>query len=220
MERIKRGGVHMRPRWQFVLTSVLALLGAVITLLVLLYMASLGVFLLRDSGVWFAPAFGPRGWWALLHALPVFVILFVVAFVLLLQYLVHRYELIYKRPLLASLGAIILVVLIGGFLLSQTPLHRQIAFFARGGGAPPPLNMLYSRPPREPGFYRGVIVATTTNGFTMVDPEGEGTTTVTTDRHTQLPDGEDFQIGTEVLVAGDQTPSGIVHAFGVRQIGE
>jgi len=218
MNKIHAGGVHMRPRWQFVFISALYLLGALITLLAILYLASLSVFLLRDSGVWFAPTFGARGWFALAHSLPVYMILFVVLFVLLLQFLVRRYAFVYKRPLLASLATIVLVVLVGGFFISQTSLHHDIAQYARGVGAPPPLGALYGRPPHPDGFFPGTIVATSSTGFVIKDPDGDRTLTVMIDRHTQLPDADDFQVGSRVLVIGDQMASDTIKAFGVKGI--
>lgn len=220
MEKIRKGGVHMRPRWQFFLISALYGLGALIALLLGLYLASLSVFLLHDSGVWFAPTFGPRGWFALLQSLPVYTILCVVVFVLVLQLLVHRYAFVYKRPLLVSVGIIIFTVLVGGFCISQTSLHHDIAHYARGVGAPPPLGALYGRPPRPDGFFPGTIVATSTTGFMIKDFDSERTLNVLVDRHTQLPDADDFEIGSRVLVVGSQVASDTIKALGVKEIGE
>jgi hypothetical protein len=62
MQRIHAGAVAMRPRWQFVLQGLLWGFGAILALLVVLYLASLAVFVLRSSGLLFAPFLGPRGW--------------------------------------------------------------------------------------------------------------------------------------------------------------
>jgi len=44
LEKIRRGEVHMRPRWQFVLKGVLVALGAVLVALALLYLVSFVFF--------------------------------------------------------------------------------------------------------------------------------------------------------------------------------
>ena len=78
MKAIEAEKVTMRPRWHYVLLSGMAAVGVIVLFLMLLYVVSLGVFFLRESGVWFAPAFGARGWWELLQSLPLTLIFLLV----------------------------------------------------------------------------------------------------------------------------------------------
>ncbi len=223
MDAIKKGNVQMRPRWHFVLLSSLAALGVFIVLLALLYIVSLSVFLLRDSGAWFAPSFGGRGWFSLLYSIPWLLILFIVVFVGILEILVRRYRFIYRKPLLLSVGVIFVIVLLGGFAIANTSFHRQMEFYAEHNQLPGPLAIGYGAPfrmPPPPDVYHGVILATTTYGFVIDDQNGAGTTTILLTHETRLPYGEDFSVGSEVVVEGDTVASGTVRAFGVREVDE
>src|SRR5665213_3408185 len=110
MDAIKKGNVQMRPRWHFVLVSTLAALGVFIVLLSLHYIVSLSVFLLRDNGAWFAPSFGGRGWFSLLHSVPWLLILFIIVFIGVLEVLVRRYRFVYRKPLLLSVAIILALI--------------------------------------------------------------------------------------------------------------
>ena len=223
MSAIRKGEIRMRPRWHFVLLSALSITGVFIVFLTLLYVVSLGVFFLRDSGAWFAPSFGLRGWWALARSLPWLLILFIFIFVVVLELLVRRYAFVYKKPLLSSALGIIVLIVLGGFFLAEVPLHHELMMSARHGQLPAPLVMLYHGPlrmPPPPDTYHGHILAITKNGFIILDEDGAGTTTVFITPQTRLPYGEDFTSGERVVVVGDTVATGSVRAFGVQEIDE
>lgn len=218
MDAIKRGKVQMRPRWHFVLVSTLAALGVGIALLTLLYIVSLSVFILRDSGAWFAPSFGGRGWFSLLRSVPWLLVFFTVVFIVVIEVLVRRYRFVYRKPLLLSVVGIIVVILAGGVAIANTSFHRRMAFYAQHQELPPPLGLPYGgffRMPPPPDVYHGVILATTSRGFIIDDQNGAGTTTVIISSKTHLPDGEDFSVGSDVVVIGDAVATGTVQAFGI-----
>lgn len=223
MKAIRAGQVHMRPRWHFLLLSALSVTGAVIVFLTLLYVTSLAFFFLRDSGAWYAPSFGERGWFGLLHSLPWLLILLVLIFVVILELLVRRYTLVYKKPLIISVVVILGIVFLGGLVIAQTPLHRILMLSARHGSLPPGVGAMYGHPLRQPSpadMYHGQIIQLMQSGFLIVDEDGAGTTTVIIAPQTRLPYGENFVVGERVVVVGDSVASGTVQAFGVREIDE
>ena len=223
MNAIRKGGVHMRPRWHFVALSAFAIVGIVLVALTLLYVASLAVFFMRDSGAWFVPAFGAAGWFELLRSLPWLLILLLAVFVVLLQILVQRYSFVYQKPLIASVLGVVLLVAAGGFLSGRTPLHRELFRHARHHELPFPLGLWYQAPfraPRTGDVYHGSIVATSSSGFTIVDVDDEGTSTVIITPQTRLPYGADFSDGDFVVVFGDTIATDTVKAFGIREISE
>ncbi|MBU4141685.1 hypothetical protein KKE99_02325, partial [Patescibacteria group bacterium] len=77
---IKSGQVKMRPRWHFVLKTALAAFGVIILVLTVLYLASFIIFVLRQTGVLFVPAFGLQGWFAFFTNLPIFLIGLLIVF--------------------------------------------------------------------------------------------------------------------------------------------
>jgi hypothetical protein len=221
MDAIRSGKVHMRPRWKFVLSGVLAALGGVILLLTLLYITSFAFFELRQSGALFVPVFGMRGVFAFFAALPVLLIILILLFIVVLEILVRRYRVGYRTPLLVSVAAVLLVVVIGGWVLERTRIHEELLRQNRApGGLPPFLSMMY-RPDsdRVPDIYHGMIVSMIPGGFLLADDNGAGTTTVLIDPSTRLPLGAGFNPGDEVVVFGDDA-SGTVHAIGIRQISD
>ena len=92
VETIRSGGVKMRPKWHFALKTILALTGAVILLLTLIYIASFAIFMLRQTGVLFAPTFGFRGGYVFLRSLPWLLISLLVVFIVVLEILVRHYS--------------------------------------------------------------------------------------------------------------------------------
>jgi hypothetical protein len=223
MDAIHKGDVHMKPRWHFLLLSALWIIGSLILLLSLIFAVSLVVFFLRQSGAWFLPVFGGRGWFDFFRSLPWLLILLLGVFVLILEVLVRRYSFVYKKSLLTSIVGIVLVVLVGGFALAETPLHRLLATFDHHGQLPPPLLGMYQPPfrMRPDDVYRGTIIALTSKGFVLAD-RAQGTTSVIVLPHTRLPLGENFEVGETVVVIGDSTSTatGTVEAFGVSEADE
>jgi hypothetical protein len=219
MDAIQSGRVKMRPRWHFVFLSTLSALGILIGLLALVYATSLVLFLLRESGALFLPGFGGRGWWDLLRSLPFPTLLLILIFIIVLEVLARRYAFVYKKPLLTSALGIVVLIVLGGYLLAQTPLHAQLVHLARSGNLPSPAAELYLPPfmMRTDDVYRGVIVSTSPGELVIYD-RGAGTTSVRLLPSTQLPQGADFTVGDSVVVIGDKTATGTVDAFGVREV--
>jgi hypothetical protein len=217
MRRIREGEASMRPRWHFILLSTLAALGAVIAFLAIVFVSSLLIFFLRESGALYLPGFGGRGWWDLLRSLPFSILILILLFVLVLEVLVRRYSFVYKKPLLASVLAILALIAVGSIALAQTPLHGQLVTLARHGYLPPPLNALYKPPfgmhPED--VYPGTIVAVVERGVIIAE-RGYGTTTVYISPRTRLPEGQNFIIGDRVVIIGDQAASGTIEAYGIR----
>lgn len=252
MRAIKMGDAHMRPRWHFVLISFLFALGVSCAFLVLLYIASLSVFLLRESGVWFVPSFGLRGWFAFARSIPISHIILIILFIFILEALIRRYSVVYRRPLIGSFIVVAAVIMLGGILIGQTPLHKKIALYAREHRLPPLFDLPYGTSTRvalPPDLYEGTVVAkendvlviehlsdgdsdiddghrvgmqgTTTANETNQDSYGrwkKRTRIVIITSHTRLPHKQDFEIGSRVVVQGDDIGTSTVEAFGIRDI--
>ncbi len=212
----------MRPRWQFILRGVLAFLGGVLMALVLLYLISLIIFIARQSGAAFVPAFGLKGVWAFLRALPWLLIVFSLVFIVLLEVLVRHYPFAYKRPLAYSACGIIVLVVAGGFIVAGTSLHRMLSD-EQGDQRVPRMTQKFYRffgqyPLRE--IRRGLIVSTTTSGFIL--REGGRTsspTVILVGPRTQTQSVDGLRIGEAVVVFGPNA-SDSVQAIGIQEIGD
>jgi hypothetical protein len=216
LARIKNGQVSMRPKWHFVLKTLLIAVGGVLVLLAALYLVSFMVFVTRQSGAWFGTGFGGPGFGALLRSLPWTLIVLSLIFIALVEVVARRYAFAYRQPLLYSAVIVILLVLVGGALMAplhQVPfqdmrMHRLPMFaerFYRDFG-PPPL------PSRE--LYRGVAVELLPGGFVMEDFQGS-TTTVRFGPSGRMTQQDALSVGDEVVVFGMSTGTEVL-ARGVR----
>lgn len=219
LDAIHSGRVKMRPRWHFVLKTILAISGTAIVLLALLYLASFILFILRQTGVWFVPAFGFRGVVTFLFSLPWLLILISVIFVVILEILVRRYAFAFRRPLLYSVLGIVLFVILGSFVVARTSFHRGVFRYAQSHQLPV-AGPLY----REFGMHRmrqvhpGTIRELTDQGFILENPSGE-TLVIVISPQTRLPFGFDFGEGDAVVVFGERD-NDTVRAAGIRKIDE
>ncbi len=219
LESIKTGRVTMRPRWHFVLRAAFALVGAVFLSLTLLYLASFIVFIVRDNGAWYVPAFGMRGLRIFLLSLPWLLILVALIFVGILEVLVRRYAFAYRRPLLYSAAGVVILVLAGGIAVARTPFHQGFMRRAENRHLPFAGGMY-----REFGMkkmdsiHKGSISEVNEKGFVVRGRVGDQFTVVFTP-HTRLPYGYDFQMGDMVVIFGERV-STTVTAFGMRRIEE
>lgn len=219
LERIKSGQVKMRPRWQFVLRAVLIVVGIVIVLLALLFLASFTLFAMRENGLLFAPLFGFRGWFSFLRSLPWVLVLLAILFVLVLEVLVRRYSFAYRRPLVYTVLGILVVVTLGGVLIFHTPLHDSIFDAARRHREGVPFVGDFYRGfgfERFGDIHRGVITTTTDSGFVIARPGGQ-TTNIVISSSTKLPLGS-LGEGMVVIVFGEEGTTS-VQAEAVQVVG-
>lgn len=211
---IKEGSVRMKPRWHFVLRGTLAVLGGVIIALLLLYLVSFIIFALRQTGVAVVPAFGLRGWLSFARHLPWLLIVFSLIFILLLELFVRRYQFAYRRPLFISALAIIGIVVAGGFVVANTSLHPQLLRYAQQHRLPVGERMYRDLDERRlADIYRGIIVATTSQGFIIEDRQGTSSILLTSS--TRQPRERELLPGDFVVIFGDFA-SGTVTAVGVH----
>lgn len=215
LEAIKAGRVAMRPRWQFALRLGLVVVGVVLALTVVWYLASLAIFVLRDTGAWFGPEFGRRGWYVTLRALPWVVILFALVFVVILEILVRRFAFSYRQPLLYSLGGVVLIVFMGSIIVARTSLHGRLLNYAEQNRLPlagPMYRKFHRHVPYH--IYPGTIVSTTSEGFMIVTRRGDSFEVFVT-TSTRFPNHVRFMLGDEVAVFGDRVRT-TINAFGIQ----
>jgi len=221
LDEIKSGHIKMRPRWHFILGAVLAILGICIIGLVLLFLGSFILFSMRQTGSFFAPSFGFRGWFVFLRTIPWILVLLALLFVIVLEVLVRKYSFTYRKPLLYSVLALVALVLLGSFLFSLAPFHRQIFDFSRRhrGEGPPFVGEFYR------GFglthfddiHRGTVTDVGQNSFILQDLRDQ-TSTVLVSSTTELPPEGMPKKGNLVVVLGSEQKEGVIEAIGVHLI--
>jgi len=219
LEEIEGGKAVMRPRWHFVLKTALVVVGAVVLSLAILYVASFVMFVLRQTGAWFAPSFGFPGVGVLLRSVPWVLVLAVALFGMLLEILAKKYSCAYRTPLLYSAGGVLLLVLVGGFLIPYIGVHPSLMHFVMDHDVPimRPLYEEYGR--KGPGeIHPGTITGIREGIFEIEDRFGEPVT-VFVASSTRFPLGEILKEGDRIVILGERNEEGI-RAFGVREVDE
>lgn len=212
---IQKGEVTMKPRWHFVLRSVLLLLGVIITILGLLFVSSFVLFLLRVNGVFFAPLFGLFGLRSFIFALPWLLLVFTLLFVVVLEVLARFYGVGRRTPLLYSAFGIIAFVVLSTFIIGQTTFHERLSARAMEGRLPL-MGGMYQSLGEPSDVHRGRISELVEGGFIITHRRG-GTTSVTITPDTRLPYGLNFNEEDIVVVMGEKINDSII-ADGILKV--
>lgn len=215
LTKIQSGEVDMKPRWHFALSSLLLIFGVLTAALIVVYLLSFILFVLRQSGVGFFPLYGFRGLSVFVMSSPWLLIASAGALVVVLQLLVHKYSFSYRQPLLYSVVVLVGVTLLGSYMISQSQLHQQLEIFARERNTPV-LDRLYrgidERQPENIMF--GTVTSTSDTGFVLATDRGEELQVIVSKR-TRQPRRIEHKVGERVIVFGDRDGDR-VDALGVR----
>lgn len=217
LESIKAGRLKKFSGWHFLLKTILKITGVIVVSLMLLLLASFILFILHQTGAIYAPNFGLHGWSTFFTALPHLPILLSIILVVIFLMLIKRYRVVYRRPLLYSTIAIVLVIIIGGYLIARTDFHARLFENAKHDG-PPVVGEFYRYYGlHEPqNIHRGTIIEMNESRFVMKN-DGDEILTVIVGPETNIHHGDEFAKGDGVFVYGDRN-DGTVQAFGIRKI--
>lgn len=230
LEKIQSGEVKMRSKTYFALKVALLVIVALLVLVTSALLVSFMIFSLRVSGRLFLLGFGGRGLVAFFLTFPWFILLADILFVVLFERLLNHFKFGYRTPLLYTLGASALIIILAGFGLDRISLHEAL-FQEAASHHLGPMGGLYTDvrlPPRQEGVFRGIVisvgsstVAVSTsmmsstspfiNAFTMRRDDEDTDTDTATDTAMMwrviLPPGVSIagfiEPGNVVLVAGD-----------------
>jgi len=136
LNKIKKGQVEMRPRVYFILKMLFFAVLTIFTFFLSLFIVSFIIFILKANGNLFLFGFGRSGFRMFLVSFPWLFGLLVVLLIGLLGIFAKEHKFVYTKPFAYSVLGIILMLLITGFLLSQTPFHNRLFDRAQRGGLP------------------------------------------------------------------------------------
>jgi hypothetical protein len=214
LERIKQGEVAMRPRWQFVLLTVLWALGILITFLSTVYLLSFVLFVLSRTGLIFAPQFGWQGFVFFILASPWLLLSLVALFGFVLYLLIKHFSFSYRRSWLYSFVGIVLLVSVASALMHQIALHERLENFA-GRHNIPAMSPFYQQGAgmAPNGLVIGRIVELKDDGLVLVSLQGD-TVIVLIKPETKLPPRQ-LAVDDDVLVVG-KFKGEVLEAYGIR----
>lgn len=215
IDKIKAGDINMKPRWHFVLRSLLIIFGVITASLVVVYLLSFVLFTLRQSGVGFLPLYGVRGISLFVMNSPWLLIGSAGITFIALQLLVHKYSFSYRQPLLYSVMSVIALVLFGAYAIEQTPMHQRLQEITKERNVPVVGAMYRDVMERQPELVTvGYVTAVTESGLEIVSREKEQLSVYISNATKQKPDSL-YQTGDIVMVFGDRDGE-IIEALGIR----
>jgi len=211
LEKIKKGKVKMKPKIYFIWRGIFIAFSIIFITLFILYILSFIFFNLRLSGMWYLPRFGFPGFGALLVSSPWVLILIAIALIIILEVLVKRFSFAYRRPILYSILAIIVIVFLASFIIGKTQFHPELFRRAREGRLP--VMGEFYRVLGSDNVHHGMISEITDNGFRIEKLDGQVIDVLITE-NTRFPSGTDFKQENMVVVFGKRD-NGEIKAFGI-----
>ncbi|MDD2732255.1 MAG: hypothetical protein PHI53_03630 [Candidatus Pacebacteria bacterium] len=216
-EKIKKGEVKMRPKLYFILRAAFLVLSITVISLFVFYLISFIAFSLRANGLWFMPGFGFPGLRIFLISLPWFLISVSLILIVILEILAEYFTFVYRRPVLYSIIAIIIIVLLGSFIIDRAKIHPSLFLQSRDKGVP-----VVGRFYRDYGMvkfdevHRGRVIEITENGFRLEEIDGEILNVIfNPDSRFQFDKG--IKENETVVILGEREDS-IIRASGMRRI--
>ena len=217
-DKIKAGEIAMRPRWQFVLKSFLLMIGILILSLSLVYVISFTVFILQYTGALYIPAFGISGFLPFLLAIPWTLLALALLFIVVLEFLVHKFSFAYRKPLLYSIFTIVLISIAGSYIVLQSSIHNRLQSRFEHDDFPIVGSMYRGFGDMTPRHVSiGEVMEITPQEFLLNDLR-KGQIKVHT-RYVTFSENELIQVGDMVFVFGKQQ-DGVVEAWGIKIIND
>jgi hypothetical protein len=219
IKSIEGGQVTMKPKWHFVLRTILLLLGLVLAALVLLYTISFIIFVLHQTGAWFVPGFGIHGLTEFLMSFPWLIVLVAALFIAILELLVRQYAFGYRKPLLYTTIGVIFLTVGGGFVVAGTSFHRGLFDQANQDHLPVAggFYKMYGRPHRDNVAIGAITQIIDDDGY-MIEDRRDQLFQIIFDTSTDFPDGRDFKIGDSIVIFGNHNTDNSIQALGIRKI--
>ena len=203
----------MRSKSYFILKVALLVIVALLVLVTSALLVSFMIFSLRVSGRLFLLGFGDRGLLTFFVTFPWFILLADILFVVLFERLLNHFKFGYRTPLVYTLGASALIIILAGFGLDKISLHEAL-FQEAAGHHLGPVGGLYTDvrlPPRQEGVFRGIVTNVVTNtGSTTTGPFINAFTMHRDDEDTDTDDATDTAMTWYVILPPGVSVAGFV----------
>lgn len=221
LDKIRAGTIRRRPRWQFMLRIVSAVIVAALLLIFSALVISFILFSLHESGEQFLLGFGVHGIEVFLSLFPWLFALIALGLIILLEWLLQGFKLGYRIPLLNIFLGIMGVSIILGALISSTPLHTTLLRISDKNELPvigaPYQHVLDHH--EDQGISRGKVISVGQDEFVLQHDDhdrdtddGTFTIRVPADGSVPLP-----HVGDQVLVFGEPE-QGYIQASNIQML--
>lgn len=217
LEKIEQKKIKMKSKQYFVLKNFAYLFGLILFFLFIVFISSFILFEIHFTGVGELTSFGWRGFGAFVTFFPWLLFLLVLLLIVVLELVAQRFSLVYKKPLVYSLLAILVFVSVFAFIVFKTPMHPALFKGARQG------KFLFINPfyreefLQKPGnTFMGKVLVLTNNGFVIEDERGEEFEIIISPKTLTLFE-QGLEEGDLVLIMGDRIDT-FIEAIGIKEI--
>jgi hypothetical protein len=217
LDKIHTGQTKMLPKSYFILRMIFTALGLLSVLALAVFFCSFAVFYLRIGGYTMLPRFGLLGFKDLFLYFPWLITTVVILFLLALAYAIFKRTAAYKTPALYSALGILVLVIVAGIAVANTPLHMQLWNSARQGKLPVVGGIYMGYGMMRPhDMFVGTVKNLTGNNFVLQIDENQ-IFLVNYDQSARLPFGS-INNGDAVMVMGS-VQGGTITAYGISPLG-
>jgi len=205
----------MKPKAFFVCKAIFIICASVLVALFCLFIFSFILFACKASGACYVSGFGRNGLLTFLVMFPWALVLALFALFLILETLLKKFSLAYKRPIFYSITLLAFLIILGGILINKTPLHPHLWERAEQNRLPFARRMYFGLAERNPEQMHFLeIIATTTDGFLATTHQNQEVSVVITG---ETKTAQGLQVKDKVIVFGKQEGD-IIQAQGIKKI--
>ncbi len=204
VSKIEKGELKMKPRVYFIVKTILIVGLLILAFLLALYFSSLIIFVLRINDIFLFHGMGFQVIRNILLSFPWYLVFLVVGLVILVEVVAKRFNFIYRKPLIASLLIIIILVFLSSFLIEKSSLHHSFFRLAEQERLP-----LAGRMYRDLGnleienVYFGKILGEKDNLWIMELDSGEEVSLKITEKIRGRRAFSEIEQGSKVIVVGE-----------------
>lgn len=204
LREIREKHIAIKPRWQFVLKTILIIFVLSIVALYILFHTSFLFYSLHCNGSLFLPQFGMSGIKRLLWSFPWLWAIAGIFLTVIFGIIIEKKTKAYRFPLLYTVISIIIVVALIGVLCVILPIHPALRKINEGAKIPI-IGPLYNGLPENELFktYMGEVSALQKDSFTLINRNGRSET-IYLEPQTNLPNGFQLENGIEVMIIGEE----------------
>ncbi len=123
VSKIERGEVKMKSRSYFIARSFLIIGLLSLFFLLLFYFGSLIIFVLRINDILLFHGIGFYAIRNILLSFPWYLVFLIFILALLISVIGRKFQFVYRKPLIFSLFAILVIVIVSSFLIEKSSLH-------------------------------------------------------------------------------------------------
>ncbi len=219
LDLIKSGQIKKRPKWHFVLSKILNIFAVIIIALTAIYLISFLIFTFKFNGLLLLPGLGLKGTGLFLASFPWLIIIVIGLIVIGLEIFISKISFAYKKPLIYSLLAILLVSITFGYLLSTSEIHPRLMNQAINKELPIGGQFYRNYGLRSSeNFHLGQVEEINSDSSFQLDLREGETVRVIVNKNTKMPIKKEISTGDQVVVIGEIEEGEIV-ADGIRILG-